>query len=207
MTNEERVKVWDIGVRLFHWTLVVLFTVAYLSGDDEDMLHIYAGYGVIALIAFRILWGVVGTRHARFADFVYGPKATMDYARSLFSGKPIHYLGHNPLGGWMVIALLLSLAGACWSGLEAYAAEGHGPLAHQESIFIQSALAHGDEDGAENGRENGGDEFWEEAHEVLANLSLLLVFLHIAGVAVASVVHRENLVKAMIKGYKNIEKP
>jgi cytochrome b len=85
MTNEERVKVWDIGVRLFHWTLVVLFTVAYLSGDDEDMLHIYAGYGVIALIAFRILWGVVGTRHARFADFVYGPKATMDYARSLFS--------------------------------------------------------------------------------------------------------------------------
>ena len=210
MTDEERVKVWDIGVRLFHWTLVVLFAVAYLSGDDEDMLHIYAGYGVIALLAFRILWGFVGTRHARFADFVYGPKATMGYARSLFSGKPIHYLGHNPLGGWMVIALLFSLAGASWSGLEAYAVEGHGPLAHQESLFIQSALAHGDEDEdgeAENGEENGGDEFWEEAHEVLANLSLLLVFLHIAGVAVASMVHRENLVKAMIKGYKNRQKP
>lgn len=211
MTSEERVKVWDIGVRLFHWTLVVLFTVAYLSGDDEGMLHIYAGYGVIALIAFRILWGVVGTRHARFADFIRGPKATMGYARSLFSGKPLHYLGHNPLGGWMVIALLLSLAGACWSGLEAYAAEGHGPLARQDSFFIQSALAHGDEDGAENGKENGhengGDEFWEEAHEVLSNLSLALVFLHIAGVAVASVIHRENLVKAMIKGYKNNQKP
>ena len=211
MAGEERVKVWDIGVRLFHWTLVVLFAVSYLSGEDESMLHVYSGYGVIALIAFRILWGFVGTRHARFADFVRGPKATIGYARSLFSGKPIHYLGHNPLGGWMVIALLLSLAGACWSGLEAYAVEGHGPLAQQESLFIQSALAHGDEDVAENGKEhdneNGGDEFWKEAHEVLANLSLLLVVLHIAGVAVGSVMHRENLVKAMIKGYKNIQKP
>lgn len=207
MAGEERVKVWDIGVRLFHWTLVVLFTVSYLSGDDESMLHVYAGYGVIALVAFRILWGFVGTRYARFSDFIRGPKTTMGYARSLLSGKPIHYLGHNPLGGWMVIALLLSLAGACWSGLEAYAAEGHGPLAQQESLFIQSALAHGDEAEGKNGKENGGDEFWEETHEVLANLSLLLVVLHIAGVAVASVMHRENLVKAMIKGYKNIQKP
>lgn len=207
MAAEEQVKVWDIGVRLFHWTLVVLFTVAYLSGDDESLLHIYAGYGVIALIAFRILWGLVGTRHARFTDFVRGPKAAMAYARSLRSGKPIAYLGHNPLGGWMVIALLLSLAGTCWSGLEAYAAEGHGPLAHRESFFIQSALAHGDGGGAQHGKENGGDEFWNEAHEILANLSLALVLLHIAGVAVASVMHREKLVKAMITGYKNIEKP
>src|SRR5512143_1367894 len=211
MTGEERVKVWDIGVRLFHWTLVVLFTVCYLSGDDESLLHIYSGYGVAALIAFRIVWGFVGTRYARFTDFIRGPRATMDYARSLLSGKPIHYLGHNPLGGWMVIALLLSLAGTCWSGLEAYAVEGHGPLAHQESIFIQSALAQGDEDGGENakahGKKSGGDEFWEEMHEVLANLSLLLVFVHIAGVAVASVMHRENLARAMVTGYKNTPKP
>ena len=207
MTGEEQVKVWDIGVRLFHWTLVVLFAVAYLTGDDESLVHIYAGYGVSALIAFRILWGFIGTRHARFTDFIYGPKATMAYARSMRSGKPIHYLGHNPLGGWMVVALLLSLAGACWSGLEAYAAEGHGPLAHRESLVIRSALAHGDEDEAKSGKENGGDEFWEETHEVLANLSVALVLLHIAGVAVASVMHREKLVKGMITGYKNVEKP
>lgn len=211
MAGEEQVKVWDIGVRLFHWTLVVLFAVSYLSGDDESLLHIYSGYGVAALIVFRIVWGVVGTRYARFADFVRGPKATMDYVRSLFSGKPIHYLGHNPLGGWMVVALLLSLVGTCWSGLEAYAVEGHGPLARQESFFIRSALAQGDEDegenAQENGKKNGGDEFWEETHEVLANLSLVLVVLHIAGVAVGSVMHRENLVKAMIKGYKNTPKP
>jgi cytochrome b len=118
-----------------------------------------------------------------------------------------HWIEMAPLGGWMVIALLLALTGTCWSGLEAYAAEGHGPLARQESILIQSALAHGDEDEAEHGRENGGDEFWEEAHEVLANLSLLLVFLHIAGVAVSSAMHRENLVKAMVRGYKSVQKP
>ena len=211
MTGEERIKVWDIAVRVFHWSLVVLFTVSYLTGEDEGMLHIYAGYGVMALVAFRILWGGVGTRHARFTDFVRGPRAAMAYARSLLSGKPAHYLGHNPLGGWMVIALLLSLAGACWSGLEAYGAEGHGPLAHQQTFFIQSALAHGDKDEAEhgegNGKENGGDEFWEETHELLSNLSLALVFLHIAGVVVASVVHREKLVQAMITGYKNDPKP
>ena len=201
--SEVRTKIWDIGVRLFHWTLVVLFTVAYLSGEDEDMLHIYAGYGVIALLAFRIVWGFVGTRYARFTDFVRGPGATLSYARSLLSGKPSHYLGHNPLGGWMIIALLLSLAGTCWSGLEAYGAEGHGPLAQQESLFIQPAFAHGDEDEDENGKEKGGDEFWEETHELLSNLSLVLVFLHIAGVLVASVVHREKLVQAMITGYKN----
>ena len=207
MTGEERVKVWDIAVRVFHWSLVVLFTLSYLTGEDEGMLHIYAGYGVIALLAFRIVWGFVGTRHARFTDFVRGTKATMSYARSMLSGKPAHYLGHNPLGGWMVIALLLSLAGACWSGLEAYGAEGHGPLASQESLFIQSALAHGDEDEDGNGKEREGEEFWEEVHEVLSNLSLLLVFVHIAGVGVASVMHRENLVKAMITGYKNTDKP
>ena len=106
----------------------------------------------------------------------------------------------------MVIALLLSLGGACWTGLEAYAAEGHGPLAHRESLFIPSALAHGDE-GEAGHDEKKGDELWEEAHEVLANLSVALVLLHLAGVAVASVMHREKLVKAMITGYKNIGKP
>lgn len=211
MSGEERVKVWDIGVRLFHWTLVLLFAVSYLTGEDESMVHIYAGYGVIALIVFRLVWGFVGTRHARFTDFVRGPGATMDYAKSMLSGKPAYYLGHNPLGGWMVIALLLSLAGTCWSGLEAYAVEGHGPLALQESFFIQSALAHGDEDEDEkegkHDKENGGDEFWEEVHEVLSNLTLLLVVLHIAGVIVTSVIHREKLVKSMIDGYKNTPKP
>ncbi len=212
MSAEERVKVWDIAVRIFHWSLVVLFTVSYFSGDDESMLHIYAGYGVIGLIVFRTLWGFAGTKYARFADFVYGPRLTIEYAKSLLSGKPRHYLGHNPLGGWMVVALLLSLAGTSWSGLEAYGAEGHGPLASQQSVFIQSAYAHGDENDHESGKneKNGngeGDEFWEETHEAFVNLTLALVFLHIAGVFVSSALHRENLPRAMVTGYKNIQKP
>lgn len=200
MAEEARIKVWDIAVRVVHWTLLVVFFVAYFSGD-EDLLHVYAGYGVLALVAFRIVWGFVGTQHARFADFVYGPAATLRYVRSLFSSKPIHYLGHNPLGGWMVVALLLSLIGTCWSGLEAYGQEGHGPLAQHGGLLISSASAN-DEEGGETNGEAEGDEFWEEIHEAFSNATLVLVFLHVAGVLIASAVHRENLIRSMITGYK-----
>jgi cytochrome b len=200
MAEEARIRVWDIAVRASHWTLLVVFFVAYFSGD-EDLLHVYAGYGVLALVAFRIVWGFVGTQHARFADFVYGPAATLRYVRSLFSSKPIHYLGHNPLGGWMVVALLLSLIGTCWSGLEGYGQEGHGPLAQHEGLLISSASANDDEDGERKGAAEG-DEFWEEIHEAVSNATLVLVFLHVAGVLIASAVHRENLVRSMITGYK-----
>lgn len=201
MAVEERIKVWDIAVRVFHWTLLVVFFVAYFSGDEEDLLHVYAGYGVLALVAFRIVWGFVGTRHARFADFVYGPAATLRYVRSIFSSRPLHYLGHNPLGGWMVVALLLGLIGTCWSGLEAYGQEGHGPLAQHGRLLVSSASANDEEDGERKG-EAEADEFWEEIHEAFSNATLVLVFLHVAGVLIASAIHRENLVKAMITGYK-----
>lgn len=205
MAEEARIKVWDIAVRVVHWTLFVVFFVAYFSGDEEDLLHVYAGYGVLALVAFRIVWGFVGTRHARFADFVHGPAATLRYVRSLFSPTPIHYLGHNPLGGWMVLALLLGLIATCWSGLEAYGEEGHGPLAQHEGLLVSSASANDEEDGEEDEERKGeaeGDEFWEEIHESVSNATLVLVFLHVAGVLIASAVHRENLVRSMITGYK-----
>lgn len=195
---KQTVKVWDPLVRIFHWSLVVLFAVAYVTGDDEGMTHIYAGYGVTGLIAFRLLWGVVGTRYARFADFVYGPRKVIAYARSLLGRKPLHYLGHNPLGGWMVVALLIGLALTCWSGLESYAAEGKGPLASANVAIVSVAMAHGDDSAGDK-----HDEFWEEIHEFFANLTLGLVILHILGVIVASRLHRENLVKAMITGRKD----
>lgn len=205
MAEEERVKVWDAAVRVFHWTLVVLFFVAYFTGDEEDVLHVYAGYGVLALVAFRIVWGIVGTRHARFADFIYGPAETLRYAKSLFSSAPLHYLGHNPLGGWMVVALLLALIGTCWTGLEAYGQQGQGPLARHEALFISAAMADDDEHERAEGEGEGeaeGDEYWEELHETFANATLALVFLHVAGALVASVLHRENLARAMVTGYK-----
>lgn len=208
---EPMIKVWDIAVRVFHWSLVVLFFVAYFTGDEEDMLHVYAGYGVLALVAFRIVWGLIGTKYARFTNFIYGPAATVRYAKSVFSRKPLHYLGHNPLGGWMVVALLLSLIGTCWSGLEAYGQEGHGPLAQVETRFITSAWARDDEEadrnagGAKNGAE--GDEFWEEIHEAFSNFTLFLVILHVAGVVVTSRTEKENLAKAMVTGYKSRREP
>lgn len=193
-----RIKVWDPAVRLFHWLLVVLFAVAYLS-EDAESLHVYAGYGVLGLIGFRLVWGFIGTRYARFADFIYGPSAVARYARALFSGKPVHYLGHNPIGGWMIVLLLLSLFGTCWSGLKLYAEEdGKGPLAQAPAI-VASAWAGEDEHEGGNAE---GEAFWEEAHEMLTNLTLLLVFIHIAGVFVASRLHGENLARSMVTGYK-----
>jgi len=205
MSSGECVKVWDVGVRLFHWSLVALFALAYASGELEGSVHAAAGYAVLALLAFRVVWGVVGSRHARFADFVYGPAATWRYAKSLLSGAPQNYAGHNPLGGWMILALLLSLAGACWTGLEAYGTQGHGPLAAASAALVAPALANGDESRdrhARKSRKAKGDEFWEDVHEALSHLALLLVFLHITGALAASALHRENLVKAMITGYK-----
>ncbi len=198
MTTEEKIKVWDIAIRTFHWSLVVLYVVSYLTGEDESELHNYAGYAVLALIAFRIVWGVIGTRHARFTDFIYGPKKTLEYARSFLTRQPAHYLGHNPLGGYMAVALLITLFITCWSGVEYIGSKGQGPLATDTGVVISVARADGDE----HEEHAEGDEFWEEIHEVFANLTLFLVILHIAGVIAASLVHRENLAKAMVTGYK-----
>ncbi|MBI5451616.1 MAG: cytochrome b/b6 domain-containing protein [Gammaproteobacteria bacterium] len=190
------IKVWDPLVRIGHWSLVALFAIAYLSGDEDSDLHIYAGYALLAIVLLRIVWGLVGSQHARFSDFIKGPVATLSYLRAFMRRQPPHYLGHNPLGGWMVIALLTMLLLVSWSGLKAYAAEGHGPLAQHIELI---GSAHADDDGGGNGAE---DEFWEEAHELLSNLTLLLIGLHVAGVIASSIIHRESLVKAMITGNK-----
>lgn len=196
--KDKQVKVWDIIVRLFHWSLVVAFITAYISGEDESAVHIYAGYIVIGLIAFRILWGYIGSTHARFKDFIYGPGEVKDYLHSLLARKPKHYLGHNPAGGWMVLMLLVSLLITGYTGLEVYGAEGYGPLASSESVV---AIAAGSMDDHER-HESDAEEFWEEVHEVAANFTLFLVLVHVAGVLVSSRLHRENLVKAMINGKK-----
>lgn len=204
MSAQRKIPVWDAAVRLFHWSLAASFLIAYASGDEESLLHVYAGYAIAALIVLRIVWGFVGTRHARFSDFVVGPATTLRYARSLFGGAPRRYLGHNPLGGWMVIALLATLLATTWTGVEAYGAQGKGPLAQVQSPLVAQAFANGER---ERGRQGRGDEFWEEAHEALATLTLVLVLLHIGGVLLGSALHRENLIKAMITGYKVLPAP
>ena len=197
------VKVWDIAVRIFHWSLVTAFATAYLTGDENEFVHVYAGYIVLGLVAFRVVWGFIGTQHARFTDFIYSPAKIFAYARSLASGSPKHYLGHNPLGGVMVIALLISLSLTCVSGLKLYAVEeGKGPLAGEQSIsLITPAYAH--EGGNHANKDEEGEDTWEEIHELFVNLTLGLIVLHIAGVVVSSVLHKEKLVKAMITGNKD----
>jgi cytochrome b len=103
-----RTLVWDAPVRVFHWLMVASFAVAWLSGDSErwKLVHITAGYTMAGLVAFRVLWGLVGTRHARFADFVRGPRAVFSYLGSLVRRQPEHHTGHNPAGGLAVLALL-----------------------------------------------------------------------------------------------------
>ena len=116
MSNE--IRVWDPLVRIFHWGLVVAFSVAYLSGDEENSVHIYSGYIVLGLITFRVLWGLVGTRYARFSNFVYSPNAVVQYLKDLLARKPEHYIGHNPAGGARVLAMLLCLFVGSVSGLK-----------------------------------------------------------------------------------------
>jgi len=189
MNEPETVKVWDPLVRIFHWSLAGTFLLAYLSEDDYLDLHTLAGYVMLGLLGFRLLWGLVGTRHARFSDFVRSPSTVVVYLKDIVTAHPKRYLGHNPAGGAMVVALLVSLALTGISGVAVYGAqELAGPLAEMLRGIPPS-----------------GAKALEEAHEVLANLSLLLVILHLAGVAIASLQHHENLVRAMITGYKRRE--
>jgi cytochrome b len=211
MMNNE-IRVWDPLVRIFHWSLVLAFTVAYLSGDEESSLHIYSGYVVLGLIAFRVLWGLIGTRYARFSNFVYSPGTVIQYLKRMVAKNPKHYIGHNPAGGAMVIAMLLCLFVVSVSGLKIYAIEeGLGPLAGEtpEFTIISPAYADSDSDDDEHGKNENGhgedeeaEEFWEEIHEASSNLMLLLIFLHIAGVIVSGRLHNEHLVKAMLTGKK-----
>lgn len=183
----EQIKVWDPLVRLFHWSLVAAFTVAYTLEDAIMALHAFAGYTVLTLVLVRVVWGFIGTRYARFSNFVRGPRAVWDYMRSLASGRPRHFVGHNPAGGAMIVALLLALLATTLSGLALYGVEGSGLLA-----------------GWFPGIGHNGEEMLEETHEFFANFTLLLVMVHVAGVAVGSLLHRENLVRAMVTGRKNI---
>jgi len=167
-----RILVWDIPTRVFHWLLAGSFTGAFLTAESEMFrdVHVALGYLLLALIGFRIVWGIIGTRYARFSAFAFGPSKVLAYLKSLLTGAPQHYLGHNPAGSWVIYGLLLLgvLAGA--TGYAAY-------------------------------NEIGG-EWFEELHEAVSNSMLVLVAVHVTGVVVSSLLHRENLVKSMINGYK-----
>jgi len=173
-------------IRVFHWSLVGFFTLAYLTeGEDEWMtIHSYAGYSILTLLVFRLLWGVIGTHHARFSNFVTRPKNALIYVKALATGKAKDYVGHNPAGALMIITLIISIAITGFSGMALYATDGYGPLA--TSFFAtwpEGAI--------------------KEVHEFFANFTVFLVVIHVGGVLVSSLLHKENLIRAMITGKKH----
>ena len=189
MNDTNQIKVWDLPVRIFHWSLASAFFIAYLTEDDWMDLHVYAGYTIAALVAFRLIWGLIGTRHARFSEFVRSPSVVFAYLKDMATFHPKRYIGHNPAGGAMVVALLVSLSLAVLTGLLVYGAEEMaGPMA---DWFVNSPKFVGD--------------IFEELHEFFANFTLLLVVLHVVGVVLAGLQHGENLVRSMFNGKKKAE--
>jgi len=202
------VKVWDPFVRIAHWTIVAGFFIAYLTEDDPLWLHVWAGYVVGVVAVLRIAWGLVGPRHARFTDFVFGPGKVLGYLGDLALFRGRRYLGHSPAGGAMVLALLAGLLAVVYSGLELYAIEeGAGPLAMSSAVEVAQASdpQQGGEENKDSEAKPAGEELWETLHEGLANFVLFLVVLHVVGVVLASIVHRENLVRSMVTGLKRAD--
>ena len=184
-----RVRVWDPFVRLFHWGLGAAVLICFLTEDELLGLHTFAGYTVLTLIGARLIWGLIGPRHARWSSFVRGPRATLAYLGEILRGHPRRFLGHNPAGAAMAVALITGFGLTAVTGLMVLGAgELAGPLAPYMLDFS-----------AESAHD------LKEVHEFLAWATLALVPLHLLGVALSSLQHRENLVRGMIDGYKRNE--
>ncbi len=189
MTAIDKVKVWDPLVRIFHWTLVACFLLAYITEEDFLPLHVWSGYLVFGLLLIRLFWGLIGSRYARFSSFVFSPATVTQYLKDTLLLRAKRHLGHNPAGGAMIVALLASLLFTTVTGMATYgAADAAGPLA---SWFSQVGHL--------------GEEWLEDVHEFCADFTVLLVVVHVSGVMVESLIHRENLVRSMIDGYKRPE--
>lgn len=192
MTTGHKITVWDRFVRLFHWLLVGGFFTAYLVDDDWLGVHVWAGYLVFSLVVLRIAWGFVGSEHARFADFVRRPGEVLRYLLAEVAGRAQRHLGHNPAGGAMVIALMASLLATTVLGMLLLGSEPGNAL----YSFVSGVGLAGET----------GEEVLEETHEFMANFTLALVGLHVAGVLLSSLLHRENLVRAMVTGRKRTDR-
>ncbi len=182
MAPQVRARLWDAPVRIVHWSLVILLAFSWWSSEDHLNWHRWSGYAILGLVAFRVLWGFWGGGAARFSSFVRGPRAVAAYARTLPERTASNVPGHNPLGGWSVIAMLMVLAAQVTTGLFAVdvdAFEG-GPLSHLVSFELGRTLA--------------------DLHEFSFRLLQVLVVLHVAAVLFYLVYKRTNLIGAMVTG-------
>jgi len=187
----QKIRVWDLPVRLFHWTLVVLIVVSYVTaqvGGNWMKLHFWSGYAILTLLLFRIAWGFVGSTTARFSHFVKGPVAAIEHLKELAGTDRPRDVGHNPLGGAMVMALLLGVLLQVAAGLfSADTDEGtiSGPLANLlTDKWIERATA---------------------VHHFWINVLLLLIALHVLAALTYLVWKRQNLIAAMFTGRKRLD--
>jgi len=184
-----QVRVWDLPVRVFHWVLVLLLGFSWYTGKsgglDEMTWHMWSGYAVLALVLFRVSWGLVGSTTARFSNFLYGPRAAASYAADLVRRQSPRYLGHTPLGGWMAAVLLLILLVQTGTGLFA-----------NDDIFIEGPLF--------SWVAKETSDWLTTIHKWNFELLLVLVGVHVAAVLYYAVALRENLVKAMFTGRKRL---
>jgi cytochrome b len=196
MTDDSRVavRVWDLPTRLFHWSLLALVVASVTTGKFDSLLgpntlewHKRSGLAILALLLFRLGWGFAGGTHARFASFLRGPKPVLDYAKGLVCGRAdAEHAGHNPLGGWSVVAMLAALALQVATGLflvqEDYGFEG--PLARHVSAAVSDRL--------------------NAIHEANFWAIAALVALHVSAIVFYAVVKRQDLVRAMVTGRKRM---
>ncbi len=176
--------VWDLPTRLFHWSLVALILLQFLSGEFGLIpmsWHYWLGYATLALVVFRVLWGFAGSHTSRFASFVRGPGAVLHYARETAAGRHVHVVGHNPVGGWSVLLILLSIFVQSISGL--FSSDDlteTGPLVDRVS--------------------DATVEWMTRVHHLNRWLLVLLIVLHVGAVVMHWAIRRDNLVAAMIHG-------
>lgn len=183
--QNNKTTVWDPLVRALHWGLVASFGVSYFSQTDGYEAHLVAGYIVLGIVLTRITWGFFGSRYARFSNFLYPPSECRAHVRGLLGSQTgvKHYPGHNPLGGIMVVALLLVLLAVSLSGVALDAAENRsGPLSDFRLFLYTDLIA--------------------KTHHISTNLAIFLIFIHLVGVVAMSRLQRENLVAAMVTGKK-----
>jgi cytochrome b len=181
------VRVWDLPVRVFHWVIVVLLAISFVTGHvggNAMRIHEISGFSILALVLFRVLWGFLGSTHARFSAFVRGWSAVRSYAAALLTGRGASHIGHNPLGGWMVIALLLALLLQAGTGL--FANDDimtEGPLYQHISKELSDRLS--------------------LVHQVNSYVLAVLIILHIAAALYYLWGKRENLILPMVTGRKS----
>ena len=171
-SQSQKILIWDLPTRVFHWSLVICFIGAILTQESERyrLFHVTFGYTLLGLVIFRILWGLIGTRYSRFSSFVFGCRQIKEYILSLVCNRPIHYLGHNPLGSIAIYLILIIIFGISITGY---------------CIFNDI-----------------GANWYSEVHELMANLLIGVVAIHILGVIASSLLHKENLVRSMLTGCK-----